>query len=279
MKQARIDKAVVGYIDVLGYGKIVEKHMDNIEVIHRIEDLLKTAPEVIKKLKNNVIRKPDSESDSDDYFNKVLDAINIRFISDTVLYTLQFSKMPFGHSNKATNETICDCIYALVMMISQFCVTFIAKTGLVFRGGIAIGPHYETEYSDLGNNLFIFSKAYIRAYYLEQSADEPRILIDEQLLELLQKLSFNYMERFFYEDANEKKCFDIYAFLQHDDLSQEVLKEIKKGVTLNLENSLKKESQLKKLIYFAKYHNRKVDRDNLNFDQLSIDVRKYENLS
>jgi len=50
-------------------------------------------------------------------------------------------------------------------------------------------------------------------------------------------------------------------------------------LTLNLETSRNKQNHLKKLIYFAKYHNKKVDRDNLNFEQLSIDVRKYESLS
>jgi hypothetical protein len=110
-------------------------------------------------------------------------------------------------------------------------------------------------------------------------ADVARILIDEELLEFLRKLSFNYMGRFFYKDADEKECFDIYAFLQHDELSQKVLQKIENSLTLNLETSRNKENDLKKLIYFAKYHNKKVDRDNLNFEQLSIDVRKYESLS
>jgi hypothetical protein len=168
MSQAEIDKTIVGYIDILGYGKIVRKNMDNIEVIHWIENLIKMAPEIIRKLKDNAIRKPDTNPDSDDYLNKVLDAINIRFISDTVLYTIQFSKMPFGHSNQAREETISDCIYSLFMMISEFCTTFIAETGHVFRGGIGIGQHYESEDNDLGKNLFIFSKAYIKAYCLER---------------------------------------------------------------------------------------------------------------
>jgi hypothetical protein len=42
MSQAKIDKAIVGYIDILGYGKIVRKNMDNIEVIHWIENLIKS---------------------------------------------------------------------------------------------------------------------------------------------------------------------------------------------------------------------------------------------
>lgn len=271
-----ISKAIVGFIDILGYEKLVENHMNDITVIQEIEQLIK---ESSVNLKEEFRLKPLPTQDIEDYRIKILNQIGIRFISDTVLFTLPISSINVSCQNFKPLETITHCIYLYLNFITMFCSLFIAKTGLVLRGGIAIGPHYENE---SGHNLFIFSRAYIEAYKLERRAKNPRILIDKQFLEYLQNIHFEYTNMFFYNDSDGEKCFETYAFLRRNDkLSNTILRDIKNGVVLNLETNLNKQdlNAITKLVYFAKYHNKKISRHELNFEDLSIDVSKFEKIS
>lgn len=270
-----IGEAIVGFVDILGYKTLVENHMNNIDVIQWIEKIIKRSS---FGLKEKFKLKPFTEAVEqaiEQYTKKIVDVINIRFIADTVMFTLPLSKINFFHPDFKKEETISHCIYLYFNFISTFCTLFIAKTGLFLRGGLAIGPHYESEDDDLGYNLFIFSKAYLKAYHLEKEADKPRIIIDKQLLEYLDNLVFEYMDMFSYDDEDKKKCFDICAFLQCDELSKEVLQDIKNSLTLNLKTSHDK-NVLNKLIYFAKYHNKKVKKVGFNSENQLIDISNYE---
>lgn len=269
-----ISKAIVGFIDILGYEKLVENHMNDITVIQGIEQLIK---EISVNLKEEFRLKPLPTQDIEDYRIKILNQIRIRFISDTVLFTLPISSINVSCQNFKPLETITHCIYLYLNFITMFCSLFIAKTGLVLRGGIAIGPHYESEND---HNFFIFSRAYLDAYKLEKKAENPRILIDKPFLEYLQNICFAYTNLFCYNDSDGEKCFEIYAFLRHDEFSCKVLRDIKNGVTRNLEANLNKRDlkAINKLVYFARYHNKKISRDELNFENLSINVSKFEKI-
>jgi len=86
------------------------------------------------------------------------------------------------------------------------------------------------------------------------------------------------MDKFFYEDADGQLCLDMYSIMSSFEhrQRQNVLRDINKSITLNIRGNFSREKELKKLIYFAKYHNRKVGRDGMNFPELSIDIREFE---
>jgi hypothetical protein len=83
------------------------------------------------------------------------------------------------------------------------------------------------------------------------------------------------MDKFFYKDDDGRYCFDMYSILQMMDNRQNVLSDINKGLSLNMESNMSNKKELAKLIYFAKYHNRRVVSHSLNFPELSINIDKF----
>lgn len=49
------------------------------------------------------------------------------------------------------------------------------QDGLLTRGGIALGKHFQSDH-------MVFSKAHLKAYYLEQAAIYPRVILEDGLL-------------------------------------------------------------------------------------------------
>ncbi|MDD5772249.1 MAG: hypothetical protein PHX78_02125 [bacterium] len=276
-----IDKAIVGYIDILGYGELVEKLKDNIESIQGIEDILINETSEFKNKYLAVMLKNVPVSDVTElknYWEKVFNIINVRFISDSILFTLPLNKIDFSYSNFSKENVISDCIYLYFMLIGNFCMEFIEQTGYVIRGGISIGAHYEKEINSLTTSLFVFSEAYLEAVKLEKKAENPRILIGYKLLLYFKTLGNDYLNKSFFKDIDGNSCFDFYSILNYINLPQNKLSEIQKNVTYNLNKHIDKLKELSKLIYFAKYHNRKVSKDELNFEDLAIDLKKFEKI-
>ena len=265
-----LDETIVGFIDILGYKNLVNEHCNNIDTICSLEDLLrKSSVGLVEKLKQFP---SEEEQIVEEYYQNVLSMVTVRYISDSVLFTLPISKIGFSHPSFTKEDTIAHCAHLYFGLIANFCTLFISKTGLVFRGGISKGQHYESAFNSNGiHNLFIFSKAYIDAYELEKKAETPRIVIDDALWLYLNKLS-NDSSKHFFNDGDGRKCFDIYCSLHHDKYSESRLTDIKKRVEANIRKNINKHNELCKLIYFARFHNMRVRKDKLNFEKLSIGV-------
>lgn len=267
MKTSILNEAIVGYIDILGYKNLVNEYCNDIDIIRSLEDLLrKSSVGLIEKLKQFL----SEEKNVEEYYQNVLSQVTVRYISDSVLFTLPISKMGFSHPSFTKEDIIAHCVHLYFGLIATFCTLFISKTGLVFRGGISKGQHYESEFNSNGiHNLFIFSKAYIDAYKLEKKAEMPRIVIGDALCLYLNELSYD-IDKHCFNDGDGRKCFDIYCFLQQDAHSKSILTDIQKGVEANMIKHINKHKELCKLIYFARYHNMRVRKDKLNFEELSI---------
>lgn len=262
-----LGQAIVAFIDILGYSKLVERLINDFDAIKYIEDLLdKTSIGFIETIREKLsIPEPYHE-----YSIELVRAINVNFISDTILVTLPLSKTKIPSPDFNEKEILFHCVFFYLRFIGFFSTMFMAKTGLVLRGGISMGPHYENQH---GASLFIFSQAYLNACRLEKKANFPRILIDKELFLLLKKLPLDEISNFFYDDEGEK-CLDIYAHFERIASYRSVLEEIKKGLSLNLLQNREKKSALAKLLYFVKFHNRRVIR--LGLDDLAINISKIE---
>ncbi|MGB7575653.1 MAG: hypothetical protein WBN53_17535, partial [Thermodesulfobacteriota bacterium] len=100
----------------------------------------------------------------------------------------------------------------------------------------------------------------------------PRILLEDDLGSYLNEKSYPHMDQFFYKDDDGRYCFDIYSILEIMDNRQDVLTDINRGLTLNMGSNTHNIRELTKLVYFAKYHNRKIGSDGLNLPELSINI-------
>jgi len=259
---------VVGFIDILGYSKIVKEFYNNNIVITDLEKILNGATTgAIEKFK----RKSFQDQNLEEYTKNLLSLINVRFISDSLIVTLKVPETNFSNEHFDLEDTVANCLYIYFQSIKVFCLIFIGHTGLIFRGGFNIGQHYEKDHTSDGvNSLFIFSKTYIDAYELERQIKDPKIVIHKDLWTFINEHPFNDFEKSFYIDSDGHVCLDLYSYLQNDNHSEKVLIDIKKGIESNLRKNSSDEKITSKLKYFAEYHNRKINEDYLNFNKLSI---------
>ncbi len=261
--------AIVAFIDILGYEPLVRRGIRDVSVIQWLESMLAgSSVNLIEKIRSAKLM-PDGYENYDDYAKGIFKTVNVKFMSDTILVTLLLPGTDLPSQDFNQNDSLSNHLYSYFRYISMFTTIFTAKTGLVFRGGIAMGSHYEKTYNDSGS-LFIFSQAYVRAYHLEKSAHFARILLDGEMLKFLREIPFEQIDEFVYKDDDGKDCFDIYSFFQQDDNSYSVLQGIKETVSLNLHSSRQNLPALDKLLYFAKYHNSMVTK--LGFRELVINT-------
>ncbi len=263
----RRETAIVGFIDILGYGKVVKTHIEDFELILNIEKLLKAGAGLLNK-------KIPIRADYQEYRDKIVDLYNARVICDSVIFTLPVSKIIPEQRFKDNNENISNYLFTFFQAISMFCPFFIAKTGHVLRGGISVGAHYE---NDEDKHLFIFSQAFVGAVELEKKARYARILIHPKLIEYLKNISFPYMEDFFYKDEYGDLCFNLYSILRFEDKDKKVLADIKESVSLNIRANIDNDEVMEKLKYFVKYHDKKILEREEGFKDLVIGNRIFEN--
>ncbi len=149
--------------------------------------------------------------------------------------------------------------------------------GLVVRGAITIGPHYERDWEEDGSQcLFVFSKALVDAVDLEhKEAKTARIVVAEGLVRYLKEQTNLDVGEFVFSDSEGKSCFDLYNIFRplSADNARKVLSDIKKAVTMNMVDSSFDPKALEKLEYFAEYHNKWV-REFCADTDLRIDCRE-----
>lgn len=263
------DKAIIGFLDILGYKKLVNKMINDAEFVKRLENLMYgITVDHLRKLRDLEFDDPGDEA----YFKQVVDTVKVRYIFDSIIFSLQVSDITFSSQQFDRNTSVLNCIETFFAFMADFSTLFIAKMGHLLRGGISIGSHYESERE---NCFFIFSEAHNKAVRLEQDAELPRILLDDDLLSFLKDVSYTHMDKFFYKDDDGRYCFDIYSISNIWQDKQAVLTDIRKGLILNMLDNASNERELAKLMYFAKYHNRQVSKDVLNYPQLTIDLSRF----
>ncbi len=266
-------KAIIGFFDILGYDTLVKKMINDSGFVKRFDTLMYgLTVDLPIQLKNLNLSALTDKPVDEEYFKKVTDTIKVRCIFDNVIFSLPLSNIKFNSDEFDNKTTILNCIETFFSLIAMFSTLFISKMGHIFRGGISMGSHYETERD---NYLFIFSEAHNKAVHLEREAKYPRILLEDNLRLYLNEMSYSHIDKFFYKDDDGRYCFDMYSILQIMDNSQNVLTDINKGLLLNMESNTSNKKELTKLIYFAKYHNRKVGSDGLNFPALSMNIDKF----
>ncbi len=258
------DATILCYLDVLGYSDLVRKHYADTSVREGIERILQSSIGHLKDLKE---RGTFHDPALEEYAQQVFNTLRIRFVSDSIIYTLDLTKFPPVNTDAVAAQPVTFCVRLFFQLISAFCTTLIAKTGLVVRGGITIGSHYERDWEEDGSKcLFVFSKALVDAVDLEKNvAKTARIVIDESLLDYLREKADIDIDAFVFKDTHGRLCFEVYNILRlySADSARRVLKAIRHGVTSNMADCSDQEA-LEKLKYFAEYHNSRMKASSLN---------------
>ncbi|KAF0143717.1 MAG: hypothetical protein FD156_2452 [Nitrospirae bacterium] len=272
------EKAIVAYIDILGYKDLVERVAKKPELVKRMEDLFyEMSVNAVRKLREIFLESVDDKSDveTQDYLKKIADSIGVRCIADSFIFTLPLSNINFRCKTWDEQTTVGNRIETYFSVMTFFATLFISKMGYLLRGGISIGNHYESERE---KQLFVFSEAHNMAVTLEnKKAEYPRIVLDEPLRKYLEEISYPNIESFFYKDEDGYYCLDIYSALRNwGDNKEKKLAEIKEGITFNLESNFNNARELGKLLYFVSYHNRKVTSTEVNLTHQAFDISKYE---
>lgn len=265
------DMTILCYLDVLGYSEFVRRHYDNESVREGIEKIFQSCVQDLKDLKQKEIF---DDPDHEKYAQHVFKTLRVRFISDSLIYTLALSKVPAANTANVEGRPLTTyCFHVFFRLISMFCTTFIGKTGLVIRGGITIGPHYERDWEEDGAKcLFVFSKALVDAVDLEKrEANIARIVVDERLIRYLREKTDIDIDKFTFKDPKVKRYLEQYNIFRPccAEFSEEVLQNIKEQVTGNMAASSSDPRKLEKLQDFAEYHNARVQ--DLNMKNLIID--------
>jgi hypothetical protein len=150
-------KALVSYIDVLGFGDFVAESRSDPSRISRIADLLTTMKEDFSA-GGRTHRKPDGRKE------KIFNSFNF---SDLIVRS---TRMPYG----ADVGEFIDWELSYLGE-KQFAL---ARDGVLVRGGVCIGDLFVRP--DAG---IVFGPALVKAYKLEsQYAIYPRIIIDRDLI-------------------------------------------------------------------------------------------------
>lgn len=266
--------AIVGFVDILGYRDLVTRMISDKDFVERFDKLMFGISAKLKTdLRNVDLPFYKGEPADTEYFKKIVDAFKLRCIFDSLIFSLPIPDITF-HSKEFDNEkTVLNCIETFFSFMAMVCAMFISKMGLIFRGGISIGPHYESERE---NYLFIFSEAHNKAVGLEEANGYPLIRLHDDLRLYLDEISYPF-DRWFYKDEHDNYCLDIYSIFQIIPNKKTVLADIRNGLIANMSHNVKNEKRLMKLIHFAKYHNGKV-RDEPNSSELVIPVEKFQKI-
>lgn len=217
------DNAILAFIDILGYTELIKT-----KSAEGIYNLIYEA----LSIKHSVATNPNHPA------QPYADAIKVQVLSDSLIMFID-----------ATSLETTGCNF--LPYLCEFCLKFIGNTGLLLRGGIASGSYFQKQLTS-PKNQFIFSKALVAAYQLEQKANYPRILLSDEFFGL-----GKVFEDYSTTDFDGVRFLDIYKD------SKNYPPSYKKELFMKIHASLNKggvqdKRILAKQFYFKQYHNKRM---------------------
>lgn len=196
------ENRIVAFIDILGFGALVEESAENVDITKKILSALTSMnPENLQKEAEGTLnydRIPAEEVATAEAvlvkFNENVKKsyqIDISFFSDCIVLS--------ALTNNVMSKQM------LLDIVGKFSMRLWSENKLLLRGGLTVGKLYHV------NGGPVFGPAMNRAYYLESKlAKTPRILIDlDCVKELRREASFKAFESFIQEDEKG----DVYSSL------------------------------------------------------------------
>lgn len=217
-----MERAVVTFIDILGFKNLVENRSEN-----EMREILS----LFHRLNNESPFSRDIHKDST-LLKELARTIKIIFFSDSVV------RIRYAPDYEKSN--ICDGLYMCILekelLILAEIQSDLLKKGILIRGGITIGDiFYDNETYQL------FGKAMTRAYELESKiANYPRIIIDPTFSNVYAR-SIDFIESPIYIDSemifsvdcfNEREAKLLLADMKrYPNLKSEVIQRMQNSIT------------------------------------------------
>lgn len=236
----KFTKSIVAFIDILGFQNLVDKTTNKLEekTISNLDTALKTGFESAKK----------------SFLNKECKECKVSMFSDCICFSC-----PYIYSS-ASEVEIEDGLSSFLLSV-LFSLTQLTKIGLMVRGGITIGNHFQ-------NERLIFSPALIKAYKLESTqAIYPRILIDDSFIIEINKHFPNvpshseseYVLDWFRKDTDGK----IFLNYLPDEIilasRRDLITWNKNMIKNTFENNKNKFNIIEKCRWSANFHNQRIE--------------------
>ena len=216
---------IVCYLDLLGYTHLVKDHADDLEKIRGIQRVFEGAVGMIDGFKTM----PEKFSTFEEH-RKLAHRISLRISSDSTIFSMPLLGLSRLRSEIDIETNTFAYLSGFLDKISMFCLFVTGKLAHLYRGGIAIGQHYEDALNNNPGYQFIFSKAMVEAYEIERSATYPRIVfgegVDANFKKMLTEAGYLFLD-----PTDNKLCLDIYGRLDATkEGAQKVLREICEGI-------------------------------------------------
>ncbi|MCD9474358.1 hypothetical protein [Photobacterium phosphoreum] len=202
------EKRVVAFLDILGFGALVEESDSSPELANNILLALKSmSPDNLQKEADatlNYDRIPEERVKEAEAVLQVFNEhvrrsyqVDISYFSDCIVLSALVS-------NVMSKQMLLD-------IVGKFSINLWAKHKLLVRGGLTIGNLY---HEDGGP---VFGPAMNRAYYIESKlAKNPRVLIDAECMdEYRQDCTFNVFESMIEVENSSEYYASLSTFYRH----------------------------------------------------------------
>lgn len=160
------DRYVVSFLDILGYSNIVSRND-----IGRTKKLLEAVSEVVDKADEVAERLLNGAKSKGLDGSVIANSLGYRAFSDNIVV---FCGLHPESDDQFDNLDNYLAIGAVLILQSWIQTTLLSDYDLLSRGGVAIG-----EFTAEKN--FLFGKALVDAYNLEETAETPRIIVDRSV--------------------------------------------------------------------------------------------------
>jgi hypothetical protein len=258
-------KTLLAYLDILGYKEIIEN-----EPPEKFYDSIIAVFDDLKKLIDGLFPyKISSDPDFEMQCNaEIVKKIKFNIVSDAIIVSLHYDDII--RINQQFYEKIDNDFSGLVCffyIVSTFVLRFESQVGFLLRGGIYLGEFYNNVFNlSLLTGDFVFGKAFVGAYMLEQDAKHPRILVDKSLSELwktkVEAVSKQYSltKTLVAQDMDGEFYIDFYEIMRTNpvEMKKVWLNDIVKRVATMLIEKSDNKNVWKKWYWFKEYHNKKI---------------------
>lgn len=241
----------VCYLDILGYGELVERAVGEPELINKIEELFKVPLEKIKGAKEH--------ETNDEYgkaFRMASQSINARMVSDSILMTMRIDDLPQLPGAPSDVESKLACLEQFLFAASYFCHFIPAKLGYFLRGAITVGQYYESQFD---GDLFIFSQALVDVVKMGK-VGPPRVVIGDSVFDFFHEVfSTDSSGGYAFQDTEGKWCLDVYnALLPDKPQTRLILSDLTEAMRLQIASHAADSKIMDKYRWLVRYHNERM---------------------
>lgn len=172
--------SVVSFLDILGYKEIIKDS-------ERVDELFVAVLSAINTTYKDVEGFVQKDQDNRDARGRdsIIQTLKYRAFSDNIVVSCELYPEPKDRFEYWENAV---AIGTVLMIQADIQAELLIRHGFLSRGGTTIGDYYV-------DDEFVFGKALVDAFELEQNAIYPRILVDEKtrslFIESAQEANYN----------------------------------------------------------------------------------------